>query len=306
MKKKQIKILISAIIIILILGIVYGIFHKLNSKEISNEYTVTFKLDNEVVHEVKVKENQLVEEYIIPDKEKHLIDGWYLDNDLFNFNTIITEDITLNAYLLSLENKVVVTYKNNDEIVKKDVIDNGSYAKNLSLAEDATSSLEGWYFNDELYNFEQVVTEDITLTAHWIKLAEMENAIAANFFVDERIYEIQRVEKNSKFTEPVEPSKDGYIFIGWYLKDSNTKYDFNKKSDKNLELVAHFERKQQYIVSFYVNSLEYATYNAYDGQVVDSIYLDEENFKGWYYEDKLFDFSTPITKDIKLEAHFNE
>lgn len=69
-------------------------------------------------------------------------------------------------------------------------------------------------------------------------------------------------------------------------------------------------RKPQYEVSFDSNG----------GTIVASIIVDKnglaikpedpirENyvFAGWYYNDELFDFSTPITEDIKLEARWVE
>lgn len=50
----------------------------------------------------------------------------------------------------------------------------------------------------------------------------------------------ERVRENEKITKPVNPSRDGYSFVGWYVED--TLFDFNTVVNSNIELVAKWEK----------------------------------------------------------------
>lgn len=51
--------------------------------------------------------------------------------------------------------------------------------------------------------------------------------------------ESQSVKKNGVATEPENPIKEGYIFLGWYLsEESTTKYDFGTKVTEDITLIA--------------------------------------------------------------------
>ena len=49
----------------------------------------------------------------------------------------------------------------------------------------------------------------------------------------------QQVEEKNKVTKPVDPTKDGYNFIGWYVGDEP--YNFDSEVTKDLEIVAKWE-----------------------------------------------------------------
>ncbi|HHV33907.1 MAG TPA: hypothetical protein GXX71_04355 [Acholeplasma sp.] len=51
----------------------------------------------------------------------------------------------------------------------------------------------------------------------------------------------QTLKKGELVTEPTEPTKEGYNFLGWYLNDQP--YNFSSKVNKNLNLVARWEDK---------------------------------------------------------------
>lgn len=51
----------------------------------------------------------------------------------------------------------------------------------------------------------------------------------------------QTLKKGELVTEPTEPTKEGYNFLGWYLE--NEEYNFSSKVNKNLNLVARWEDK---------------------------------------------------------------
>lgn len=65
------------------------------AEEIPETYIVTFKNENEII-KVKVNENEKVEELNIK-KEGYTFEGWYQNNKIFNFDTKINKDITLEA-----------------------------------------------------------------------------------------------------------------------------------------------------------------------------------------------------------------
>lgn len=47
------------------------------------------------------------------------------------------------------------------------------------------------------------------------------------------------IEENGKITKPEDPTKEGYVFVGWYL--DGELYDFNEPVTKNIELEARWE-----------------------------------------------------------------
>ena len=53
----------------------------------------------------------------------------------------------------------------------------------------------------------------------------------------------QIVNKDGIVMEPKDPIREGYTFVGWfYANDENTEFDFNTKIDKNITLIAKWEK----------------------------------------------------------------
>lgn len=73
-------------------------------KEEGTYYTITFNSDGgTAINNKKVKENGSVIKPADPVKEGYTFDGWYLNDEKFDFNTKITSNITLTAKWLSEE-----------------------------------------------------------------------------------------------------------------------------------------------------------------------------------------------------------
>jgi len=104
------------------------------------------------------------------------------------------------------------------------------------------------------------------------------------------------------------PQKEGYIFVSWE-KDGTT---FNKNTpiDEDMTLKAIWTEmpnlSREYKVVFDIN-----------GKITEEIIeakqkiekpkdptLKYYNFTGWYNEKELYDFDTPVTKDLYLVANF--
>jgi len=182
----------------------------------------------------------------------------------------------------------------------------------------------GWYLDNTRYNFNKIVTDDITLVARWTNGQNnyWDNIYNDNYWNEE--YEVkfdsnggtyvysQYVEYGDYAEEPVEPTRYGYEFAGWYL--NNTRYYFNKKVTDDITLVARWTKK---VVSNYdrVYTIEF---DSAGGSYVDTQYVEYGDyaekpetptrkgyyFGGWYGDNGLFNFNAPITKNQTLEAHW--
>ncbi len=96
-KKKPKKTLIFAILGIIAIMILILFLLKGCTK--TKEYTVIFDANGgSYVGNVTVKQNETVKQPLNPTREGYQFVGWYLGEELFDFDTKITEDITLKAH----------------------------------------------------------------------------------------------------------------------------------------------------------------------------------------------------------------
>lgn len=114
------------------------------------------------------------------------------------------------------------------------------------------------------------------------------------------------VEKGSAVSEPEEPTYGGYEFDGWYL--DGEKYDFSSPVNGNITLTAKWTK------------LFTVTFDSAGGSSVKSQTVREGEravapqqptyginvFEGWYLGNTLYNFSTPVTANITLVAHWTE
>ncbi len=94
--EKTKKILIGIIIGFLTIFIIIFLLLKGCSAQ---KHTVTFDSNGgTTVKSIKVKDNDKVKRPEDPTKDGYIFDGWYLEDELFDFDTKIRKDITLEAY----------------------------------------------------------------------------------------------------------------------------------------------------------------------------------------------------------------
>ncbi|MBQ6817720.1 MAG: extracellular solute-binding protein, partial [Bacilli bacterium] len=75
-------------------------------------YNVTFKVDQEETI-ITVKENTPITKPTDPVKEACEFRGWYLDNELYDFNTLVTKDITLVALFDNVKPIIEISVETN-------------------------------------------------------------------------------------------------------------------------------------------------------------------------------------------------
>ena len=238
---------------------------------IKDVYTVTFEKDNnEAVTTVEVEYDTTISQPEDPTKKDYEFLGWFkcinedcstLEDDTFDFDTHIKEDIKLKAKWEEL--KYIVTFKGLEE----DKIFEVKYSNPHIMEEELPDTtkegkkFKGWYMctNDECtetavlsFDFKtNNIQKNCTFIAKW------EDATYNVIFKtdDKKIYETKYVLHDNKVEAASEPHKhdastyNGYQFIGWYEctdvecnATSETVFDFeNINITKNLVLIAKYQ-----------------------------------------------------------------
>ena len=186
----------------------------------------------------------------------------------------------------------------------------------------------GWYLNGRLYNFaSSKVTQDITLTAHW-EAMELLPAPTADLPSDSKI------ENGTKITLRCQTSDATiyYTLDGTDPTKESTIYQepiiITKDTDGAITLKA-FAFKEGWLDSDIVSFTYHVsvpitgyviTFDSDGGTPVESQFITvgekatepdtpfKEGFRfiGWYLDDNLYDFTSEVTKDITLKAHWEE
>ncbi|WP_341301327.1 InlB B-repeat-containing protein [Lysinibacillus sp. FSL H8-0500] len=202
-----------------------------------NRYAVTFESNGgSDVAEQQVLYNEKAIAPPVPSRQGHTFAGWYTDgNDKWDFVIdAVTKDITL--YAQWTENPTYkVTYDSNGATDGDIPEDTQRYEENTSVTVQGNSgnlartgyTFVGWNIQADgkgtsyQANDTFQITANIKLYAKWIpniyKVIFESNGGSA---VAE-----QQVPYNEKAIAPPVPSRQGYIFAGWYT-DENEKWDF--------------------------------------------------------------------------------
>ena len=131
------------------------------------------------------------------------------------------------------------------------------------------------------------------------------------YIVPGKTHNVVEVKSGSKMPKPIDPTREGYKFLGWYTDDTyQVRYNFNNPVTSGLELYAKWD-----LLKYTV------TYNSNGGSKVSSskVYYNQEVskpndpskagyiFAGWYkdsnFENK-FSFLTSIKKNTTLYARW--
>lgn len=190
-------------------------------------------------------------------------------------------------------------------------------------------SFEGWFTDVSLtipYDFNTPVTSPLTLYAKWNSTSIPTPKKYKVEFISNGGSNVptQFVNEGELATKPTDPTKDGYIFDGWFIDSGLTQpYDFNTPVTKDIELFAKWKQKNTGIIVNPITKKYKVTFNSNGGtsipeQIVESGELaikptdptkNGYTFKGWYVDESLsalYDFNTPVTNDITLFAKWDK
>ena len=271
-------------------------------------YKITLVI-NGVTKEVDVTSNKQIDLSSLGLEEK---DGytikWYVNGEEYDMTTPVTSDMKIEGKYVK---ETTFTIKFNSDGGTK--VANQTLKKGEKVTEptDVTKEgfiLSGWYLNKTKYDFDSEVTKSITLVAKW-----EEDPTVTRYTVKfdsnggSKVSD-QRVIENKTASAPKNPTKNGYKFVEWTLKDK--KYDFKTKVTADITLKAVWEEDIKYTVTFNTNGG-----NKIDNQTVKK---DEKvkkptnptkagyTFVEWLLDNKTYDFNAPVTKNITLTATYKE
>ena len=162
--KNTLKVIFSIVVIIVIILLL------LRSCG-SRKYDVTFKDNNKSLF-VLTSNGKIIKPRD-PVKKGYRFAGWYLGDELFDFDTKISGDIVLHAKWEGI-GKNKITFDFNDGKNKSTLEVEGSVRKPGDPLREGYKFI-GWYNGNKLFDFDSDITEDITLVAKWEKQEEQSN-----------------------------------------------------------------------------------------------------------------------------------
>ncbi|MCR5329206.1 MAG: InlB B-repeat-containing protein [Saccharofermentans sp.] len=120
---------------------------------------------------------------------------------------------------------------------------------------------------------------------------------------------VQHVVSGGTITTPEDPSKDGYLFDGWY--QGETKFDFTTPVTEDITLTAKWVAAHSVTFVLYEDNTDPLPPVA-DGSLVtrpEDPSRDGYNFIGWYSDEAFtteYNFDDPVTQDVIIYAKWDE
>ena len=262
-------------------------------------YTVEFDSDGgSEVEPQTVADGDYAAKPVPPVKEGYGFDKWLLDGEEYDFETPVTEDITLKATWSQTFYTVAFDSDGGSEVAEQTVAHGGYAVK----PEDPTKegyAFDQWLLDDEIYDFETPVTDPMELKATWKEVYTVAFDSDGGSEVDS-----QTVAEGEAATKPKAPTKEGYAFDKWLLNDEE--YDFETPVTENITLTAAWD-PNDYTVRFNsdggsrteAQTVAYGDYAAMPEKPTKEGYTFDE----WQLDGNAYDFEkTPVTGDLTLTA----
>ena len=295
------KIIIGAIVGVFLLGAV--VFLLLGSKT----YNVVFDTDGGTnIATQKVKSGDMVKRPSNPKKDGYEFIMWQLNGSEYDFTTRVKENITLKAAWKESKTTYKITFMLDG---KQETLELSELTETTQLPFENKVGYElKWYLDGKLYDYNTPLSSDMTLTGKYEKVS----SYTVKFDSDGgTTVASQTVLPGETAKEPTKPTKEAFIFDGWYL--GNTKYNFSETVTKNITLKAKWSEDPA------VKRYE-VTFNSDGGSAVTKQRIIENKtatkpkdptksgykFVEWQLDNKAYDFSTKVTKDITLKAIWKE
>ena len=286
---------------------------------ILQSYVVTFEtyggttLLGTPIKPQEVKAGDLMDRPADPVKPGHDFVGWYTDETFttkFDFKAPVNSNLTVYAKY-DIHTFEIRFESNGGPIISSQIIEYDKTVTEPEAPEKEGYTFIGWYSDYSLsvpYDFTTPVKEEFVLYAKWEIIVPNEYTVA---FVNEGSTTIpaQKIKEGNKVTKPSTPRRTGYTFGGWYTDEQyQNVYDFNTPVYTSFTLYAKWNINIYDVVFESTGGTpvdtQYIPYNT-TATEPEAPHKDGYVFSGWYTNKActlLYDFSTPVIKDITLYA----
>lgn len=182
---------------------------------------------------------------------------------------------------------------------KSESVSDGEKFKLPAAVERTDYEFVAYKYGDATYNAGDSVTvvSDMTFTAEWVRLYTL--TVNSNNGKEKTTQKVRAGE----FTLPQAPENGDAVFKAWKLGDKEYKAGEKITVGGDIEIKALW---MTYTVTFKDGDTVVDTKTVESGHPVDktdkTITKDGYTFTGWSYNSANYDFTTPVTKDIVLEA----
>ena len=231
---------------------------------------------------------------------------------------------TTHQYIAHVMGDPVITFVDGNKTTKMSVPKTGApdYTPNVAeKPEDPVRenySFDGWFTDSDLkdeFDWSTPISEHITLYAKWTPVSSgLTHSVA--LISDGQIIDILSVNGGSVAIQPVDPSKEGYTFGGWYTDPGCTQaYDWNQPVTGDFTLYAKWTaisvtpEPEMHTVSF--SGADIQTMQVEDGSVaIQPADPSKEGytFGGWYTDPgctQAYDWNQPVTGNLTLYAQWS-
>ena len=268
-----------------------------------NKYSVTFMNGDEQFGQVQTvthgSKASLPEN--TPEKEYYRFKYWSLEEDgrEYNFNTSVTQNITLHAvYERIIYN---VKFIDNGEIISDEDIFAGSIVIEIPVSKEGYTFLR-WSEspNGPAYDFSKPLNGNLTLYSVY----EI-NHYRVTFINEGTQYgEIQTVDYHNTVNRPEDPSKEYYRFKHWSLEENGTAYDFNTLVENDITLYSVYEIIK-YNVKFIDDGVVIRDGEVSAGTIITPVAdpaKEGYTFKHWSETEngQPYNFDTPLNNNLTL------
>ena len=234
-----------------------------------------------------------------PTKEKFAFDGWFIGETKVSGKYTVTKDVELVAIWTALYN---VTYETDGTPVKPETVRAGTKITIGTTTHD-TYKFECWMFDNETYNAgdKYIVNSDVKFVVKWKGLCTITYSTDGGETIVTK-----SVSEGSSFELPEEPTRDGYVFKGWYLEDENNLLNPGEliTVTENLEIKAKWVK----LYTYKYDNTEYVKVEEGTKISIDDAPEAEGcTFAGWSDGTNTYqpDDEYEITSDVEFTAIWN-
>ena len=289
------------------------------------EHTVTFVIHDDIVSTKVVIDGYVVERPTDPVRDGYTFVGWYTTigyEERYDFGTPVMQDISLYAKwtenIVPEPTEYTVSFNTNggSDVADMIVLEGSKASKPVDPSKDGHTFV-GWFMDSgltEVYDWDTEVVSDMVLYAKWTENIVPEPEEYTVTFESNGGSDVEDmiVLEGSKASKPVDPTKDGYTFAGWFMDSGLTEvYDWDSTVTDDMTLYAkwHEITIEKHTVRFTANG----------GSAVEDLIVnkgekavkpadpskDGYRFDGWYTNAALtqaYDWDSVVNEDLVLYA----